>query len=411
MASPFLKDPKFGGGFVDDDEGVSLSATDPSRDIRFARAGARRDIFFDPTKTTAAVVTCGGLCPGLNDVVQGIAKKLHDYGVPEDNVIGVRYGFKGFYSKKTPPLNLTRSFVDGIHLSGGTVLGASRGGAKMDQIVRKIDLWGVDMVFVVGGNGGHAGAAALVRELEANDVTCSVVGVPKSIDNDILLVDKTFGFDTAVEEAQRALLAAKVEASSAYRGIGVVKLMGRHSGFIAMQASMASGCVDVVLVPEVDFHLRGPGGLFEHLGDVLEDRGHAVVCVAEGAGQGFLSADKVEEFDASGNSVLENVGTWLAAEIKGEFADSDVKYIDPSYLIRSTPATSGDRIYCKLLAHNAVHAAFAGYTGVTVGMLNTHYAYLPIQAVITAPRRVDPLGKSWNSLCASTGQPSFGAAP
>lgn len=437
--SPFVVHNNWGGGFVSDDDRISLSA------IKFAsaesagakcitsiegeeaintwmeasmeqlcvplppwaiRAGARETIYFDPKQVSAAIVTCGGLCPGLNDVVQGLVNKLYDYGVPEGQVLGIKYGFKGFYSKTVRPVPMTRRSVEGVHLEGGTMLGTSRGGADMRQIVKQIDLWGIDMVFVVGGNGGNAGAAALQQELGKCNVDCVVIGVPKSIDNDILLIDKTFGFDTAVEEAQRALLAAKVEASSAYQGIGLVKLMGRQSGFIAMQASMASGVVDICLIPEVHFELHGERGMFAYLEKVLSEKGHAVVCVAEGAGQDVLASGDLRT-DASGNPILKDVGPWLKNEIKNAFKSADVKYIDPSYLIRSIPTTSGDRIYCKVLAHNAVHAAFGGYTGVTVGLVNTHYTYLPIPTVIQAPRRVDPAGKTWNRLRASIGQPTF----
>lgn len=205
------------------------------------RAGARSQIYFNPAQTKAAIVTCGGLCPGLNDVVQSMVNKLSDYGVPEGNILGVQYGFRGFYSKSSKPIVLTKRVVDGIHLQGGTLLGTSRGGADIDRIVKAIDMQGIDIVFVVGGNGGNAGASAIDKRCREKGVVCSVIGVPKSIDNDILLIDKCFGFDTAVEEAQRALLAAKTEASSACRGIGLVKLMGRESGFIATEASLASG--------------------------------------------------------------------------------------------------------------------------------------------------------------------------
>lgn len=242
------------------------------------------------------------------------------------------------------------------------------------------------MLFVVGGNGGNAGAAAIQKELQEQGVCCSVVGVPKSIDNDILLIDKCFGFDTAVEEAQRALLAAKIEASSARRGIGIVKLMGRQSGFIAMQASLASGVVDACLIPEVPFRLEGPTGLFAYLERVIEAKGHCVICVAEGAGQDILH-DGSEGKDASGNPILKDVGIWLKKEIKAHFGDADLKYIDPTYMIRAIPTTSTDRIYCKVLAHQAVHAAFAGYTSACVGLVNTHYAILPISVIVQAPRR------------------------
>ena len=411
------------------------------------RAGARETIFMNPKETKVAVVTCGGLCPGLNDVVQGLVNKCTDYGVPSGNILGIRYGFKGFYDKASKPLVLTKESVDGIHLEGGTILGTSRGGADIRKIVKQIDIWGIDICFVVGGNGGNAGAAAIQAELARCRVPCSVIGVPKSIDNDILLIDKCFGFDTAVEEAQRALISAKVEASSAFRGVGIVKVMGRQSGFIAVNASISSGMVDVVslininiiisrlfffqfiplkvhffltkyffvimsilcaqcLIPEVPFKLHGENGMFAYLEKVLAERGNVLICVAEGAGQDLMINGE-QGTDASGNPILQDVGIWMKNEIKKVVKDVDIKYIDPSYIIRSIPTTSGDRIYCKILAHNAVHAAFSGFTGVVVGLVNTHYVLLPIPVVIQAPRRVDPRGKQWNRLRASIGQPNF----
>ncbi|KAK9831834.1 hypothetical protein WJX81_000048 [Elliptochloris bilobata] len=440
--SPYTASNNFGGGFVSDGDRVALQS------MRFAspasagatcfgtgmmtstaaegaklainsvdqvcvplppwaiRAGARQDIYYNPAEVNVAIVTCGGLCPGLNDVVQGLVRKLEDYGVPEGNILGIKYGYKGFYDRRHKPVVLTRKVVDGIHLQGGTILGTSRGGADIKEIVKRIDMWAIDMVFVVGGNGGNAGAQAIQAECARSGVVCSVVGVPKSIDNDILLIDKCFGFDTAVEESQRALLAAKVEAASAFKGIGVVKLMGRQSGFIAMQASMASGVVDACLIPEVPFVLHGEQGLLKYVEGVLQARGHCVICVAEGAGQDLVASGEHAR-DASGNPILVDSGVWLRNEIKKHCKDADVKYIDPSYMIRSVPTISADRIYCKVLAHNAVHAAFAGFTGVTVGLVNTHYVYLPIPFVIMAPRRVDPRGKTWNRLRASIGQPNF----
>ncbi|KAI8464851.1 MAG: phosphofructokinase family protein [Monoraphidium minutum] len=442
--SPFVVHNYFGGGFVDDDDRVALSSikfasgtsagagassnADPAqlnqKGINWMeasleqlttplppwaiRAGARETIYHDPKHTTAAIVTCGGLCPGLNDVVAGLVNKLTDYGVPEGNILGIRYGFKGFYDKTHKPLVLTKQSVDGIQLQGGTILGTSRGGANIKEIVKRIDMWGVDMLFVVGGNGGNAGANAIQQKCAESGVVCNVIGVPKSIDNDILLIDKCFGFDTAVEEAQRALLAAHVEASSARSGIGLVKLMGRQSGFIAMQASMASGIVDAVLIPEVQFKLEGPNGLYAYLERVIEDKGHAVVCVAEGAGQDILDDHSSNGgTDASGNPILKDIGLFMRDALKSHFKKGDIKYIDPSYIIRSIPTTSNDRIYCKILSHNAVHGAFAGFTGITVGLVNTHYVYLPIPVVIQAPRRIDPRGKAWNRLRASIGQPNF----
>jgi len=439
LRSPFCTHNNYGGGFVDDEDKVSLVS------IRYAstestgakcpglivatkaddgdlveecvelppwsvRAGARETIYYNPESVNAAIVTCGGLCPGLNDVVQGLVSKLEDYGVPKGQILGIRYGFRGFYDREQKPIVLTKKVVEGIQLEGGTILGTSRGGANMKEIVKRIDMWGINMLFVVGGNGGNAGANAIHNYCKQHDVHCAVVGVPKSIDNDILMIDRCFGFETAVDEAQRALLAAKVEASSARNGIGLVKLMGRQSGFIAMQASLAAGIVDACLIPESPFDIYGKHGLFAYLKNILKNKGHAVVCVAEGAGQELLQSLNgrgVDGHDASGNPILKDIGKYLKEEMKQYFGDADIKYIDPTYMIRAIPASPTDRIYCKILAHNAVHAAFAGYTGITVGLVNTHYVYLPIPVIIMCPRRVDPSGKFWNRLRASIGQPNF----
>lgn len=391
------------------------------------RSGPREVIYHSPASTQMAIVTCGGLCPGLNDVVRGIVLKALDYGVPEKNILGIRYGFKGFYSKTHRPIILTRKMVDDIQLEGGTMLGTSRERPDIKEVIKRLDLWKIDALFVIGGPGSHAAAMALQIECQRSKVPCCIIAIPKSIDNDIQLVDKTFGFDTAVEEAQRVLMAAKVEATSGYRGVGLVKLMGRRSGFIAVQASLASGLVDVCLIPEVSFRLDA---VMAYLEEVLEKKGHAVVCVAEGAAQEVMQS---EQYHGSGsdnilspantysnengdekkrtNDALRDVGAWLKKEMKKALPDVDIKYIDPSYLIRSVPTTSADRIYCRMLANGAVHAAFAGFTGISVGLVNTHFVYLPIPIIIQAPRRVDSHGDLWNRLTSSIGQPNFDIPP
>jgi 6-phosphofructokinase 1 len=374
------------------------------------RSGARKDIFFNPKTVRAAIVTCGGLCPGLNDVVRGVVQTLYQYGVKEGNVLGVRYGFKGFYSYESQPISLTMREVDGIQRRGGTLLGTSRGGADMDKICDSIQERGVNMVFVIGGNGGNAGAAALQRKCAEREYPCSVIGVPKSIDNDILVIDKTFGFDTACQEAVKAINAAYVEASSALRGVGLVKLMGRQSGFIALQSSLASGEVDVCLIPELDFDLHGKGGLLSHIERTVAHKGYCVVVVAEGALQD--KCPQRAEKDASGNPILEDVGRYLRNEILEYFSEDtrkkiDLKYIDPTYMIRATETNTSDKIYCYVLAQGAVHAAFAGFTGVTVGMVNTHTAYFPIDLIVSTTRQVDTHGKTWQRLISATNQPDL----
>lgn len=290
------------------------------------RSGPRRTIYHDPSQVTAALVTCGGLCPGLNDVVQNIVYTLVDYGVPEDQIFGIRYGLRGFLDRHAKPIQLCRSKVDGIQLKGGTVLGTSRGNAKIKDIVDRLRLWGITMLFVIGGNGGNAAAHAIAQECKASGVLCNVVGVPKSIDNDIQLIDRCFGFDTSVEEAQRSLICARVEARSA-AGISIVKLMGRQSGFIAMNASMASGVVDVCLIPEVPFTMPK---LVQHIRSILDKKDYCVVCIAEGAGQDILADGAGGATDASGNPILKDVGLYLRDILKKEFKGVDIKYIDPS---------------------------------------------------------------------------------
>lgn len=440
-SSPFLANNYHGGGFVCDQDRVDIQSIhfanrlsqgarsqsklnelsvalggvslEMDKNHTAVRAGPRSTIYFNPQQVNAALVTCGSLCPGLNDVIRAIVHKLLDYGVPETQIFGIQGGFKGFYDKKRKPIILKRSMVDSIQLEGGTVLGTGGSTEEPDiqEIVKRLDLNKIDFLFVIGGPGSFKGALGIQHACQENRVPCSIIAVPKSIDNDILLVDKTFGFETAVEEAQKPLMAAKVEASSGYRGVGLVKLMGRRSGFIAVSASLASGLVDICLIPEVSYRLESVLAYLEY---ILEKKGHAVICVAEGAGEGLMDVDSTDKPKTGRGSMDDpnltgnlDIGAWLKAKIISNLSDVDVKYIDPSYLIRSVQATATDRVYCKILANSVVHAAFAGYTGCTAGLVNTHFVYLPISAVIQSRRHVDPHGELWNRLRSSIGQPNF----
>ncbi|XP_044397596.1 ATP-dependent 6-phosphofructokinase 5, chloroplastic isoform X3 [Triticum aestivum] len=331
------------------------------------RAGPRKEIYYEPEEVKAAIVTCGGLCPGLNDVIRQIVFTLEIYGVK--NIVGIQFGYRGFFEKGLKEMPLSRDVVENINLAGGSFLGVSRGGAKTSEIVDSIQARRIDMLFVIGGNGSHAGANAIHEECRKRKLKVSVVAVPKTIDNDILFMDKTFGFDTAVEEAQRAINSAYIEARSAYHGVGLVKLMGRSTGFIAMHASLSSGQIDVCLIPEVSFTLDGEHGVLSHLEHLLETKGFCVVCVAEGAGQDLLQ--KSNATDASGNVILSDFGVHMQQKIKKHFKDigvlADVKYIDPTYMVRACRANASDAILCTVLGQNAVHGAFAGFSGITSG--------------------------------------------
>jgi len=373
----------------------------------FEPAGARRKIYFDPSKIRAGIVTCGGLCPGLNNVIRSLVMELTRlYGVPR--VYGFCSGYQGFIpSFKRPVLELTPSSVAEINECGGTILGSSRGEQSAEEIVDCLDRMGINILFVIGGDGTIRGAMGVVEEITRRNLKISVVGIPKTIDNDILFIDQSFGFQTAFSEAAKAIRAAHVEACGAPGGVGLVKLMGRHSGFIACYASLAMSDANFVLIPEVPFHLEGENGLFECLKRRLQRRGHAVIVVAEGAGQDFLNA--TNGTDASGNKKLSDIGVWLKDRITDHFREHNLelnlKYIDPSYVIRSVPANPYDSVFCSRLAHNAVHAAMSGRTEMVVSRWHTRFVHVPMQLAIRERNCVDPNGDLWMTVLESTGQP------
>jgi 6-phosphofructokinase 1 len=395
----------------------TLSATlarncPPSQLPAFEPAGPRRKIFFEPAKTTAGIVTCGGLCPGLNDVIRGLTLELRlRYGVKR--VYGFCNGFQGFVTRfSRPPIDLTVDRVSNINELGGTILGSSRGEQSPATVVDCLEARGINLLFVIGGDGTIRGAMGIVREIAARGLNISVIGIPKTIDNDIQFIDQSFGFQTAFSEATKSLRAAHVESTGAPNGVGLVKLMGRHSGFIACYASLAMSDVNFVLIPEVPFQLEGDRGLLNILRERLARRGHAVIAVAEGAGQDLMEAEMRQvgdDTDASGNKRLTDVGPWLRARITSYFRSIDMelnlKYIDPSYAIRSVPANPHDSVYCVRLAHYAVHAAIAGRTEALIGRWRGRFVHVPMSLAIRQRNTVDPHGDLWASVLEATGQP------
>lgn len=379
----------------------------------YVRAGPRASLYFDPLKVKAAVVTCGGLCPGLNNVVRDLTLSLWNlYGVRE--IFGIRMGFEGFYNwtsmdQKEAPIMLTLKSVENIHHSGGTILGANRGGFDLDKIIDFLTTHGVSQLFVIGGDGTHRAANKISDECKKRKLAIAVAGIPKTIDNDVDLLDRSFGFNTAVEEAQRAIRSANTEAKCVPNGIGIVKLMGRSAGFIAAHATLSSGDVDLCLIPEVPIELHGARSCLDHLEHVVEEKGHGVVVVAEGAGEELLGTSAVT--DAGGNKKLPPIGEFMKKQIQEHFAtkgkECTVKYIDPSYMIRSVPANAADSLYCMMLAQNAVHGAMAGYTGFTVGLSANRVVYFPITAITqNSPRSMDPFGRTWERVLCLTRQPN-----
>jgi 6-phosphofructokinase 1 len=367
-------------------------------------AGPRERIFFEPGRIAAGIVTCGGLCPGLNDVIRALVMSLHHhYGVP--TVYGFRYGYEGLVpGHGHEPLRLTPELVNRIHHIGGSVLGSSRGPQDPAEMVRTLEELNVRILFTLGGDGTLRGAQKIAEEARRRGLEIAVIGIPKTIDNDVLFVQKTFGFETAISEARRATGSAHTEAEGARNGVGLVKLMGRDSGFIAAYSVLVDSHVNFCLVPEVPFSLER---FLAALQRRIEQRGHAVVVVAEGAGQDLLGA--AEGRDASGNVRYGDIGVFLREAIKDHFKraglELTLKYIDPSYTIRSVPASAHDSAFCLLLGHAAVHAGMTGRTNAVVGFWNHQFTHVPIPLAVLRRKTVEPDGPLWSSVLASTGQP------
>ncbi len=409
MQIPNLGDARFAstkGHTVSDDiripERIEIGA-EPG--LQFELAGPREKLFFQAQKTHAGIVTCGGLCPGLNNVIRSLFLELR-YGYGVDDVLGFRGGYSGLDPAcGHEPVKITPEFVECVHQQGGTILGSSRGPVDIGRAVENLIARGVNILFTVGGDGTQRGANDLYQEARKRGHALSVVGVPKTIDNDVAFVSRTFGFFSAVEEAARVLGCAHTEARSVPGGIGLVKLMGRHAGFITAGAVVASQDVNFALIPEVPFKLDN---FLAALKQRMLGKSHAVIAVAEGAGQDLLAADAGQR-DASGNVKLKDIGPFLREKIETFFKAEGIpvvmRYFDPSYQVRSRPANCEDALLCDLFARHAVHAAMAGKTGLVIGFLHERFIHVPIELLATHTKRLDPAGGWWRSVLAATGQP------
>ncbi len=403
--------------FVDDSKPMTLSMTSDELSeldsdtlaMQFEKAGPRKKLYFDPSKTKCAIVTCGGLCPGINDVIRSIVMKAYYYyGIR--TVVGIRNGLRGFIPHYGyDVMELTPENVTNIHQFGGTILGTSRDQQQAEEIVDSLERMNINVLFVIGGDGTMRAAKKIVSEVTARKRSISVIGIPKTIDNDINFISRSFGFDTAVEKATEAIQCAHVEASCVANGVGLVKLMGREAGFIAAQATLALQEVNFLLVPEQPFKLDGEDGLLPALERRLNSRKHAVIVCAEGAGQDLIPVPVKKGY--SGNPVLGDICGTLISRIKGHFEERGLemimRFIDPSYSIRSVPANAGDRIYCGFLGQHAVHAAMAGKTGMVVTQLKSSMVHLPLDLVVLKRRTLNTRSDYWCSVMEATGQKDF----
>lgn len=422
LPSPIQLSTTFGdyvANYVRDDDyiryNVDVYSSEPEKETAeefksnlIQKAGPREKIYFNPKHVNAGICTCGGLCPGLNDVIRAVVRCLWNrYGVRR--IRGIRFGFKGLLPDHGfEPIDLNPDMVDDIHKSGGSILGTSRGGGNhVIEIADAVEALNLNMLFIIGGDGTQRGSLDIANELEKRGLKISVIGIPKTIDNDLIFINKSFGFDTAVQKATEAVSAAHMEAHSHINGIGLIKLMGRESGFIAAATALASHEANFCLIPEIPFELEGEHGFLRELEKRLEERQHAVVIVAEGAGQDL--AEAVEGTDASGNKKLSDIGVFLKEKITEYFKEKgthiNLKYIDPSYQIRSACANPSDSIYCERLGNNAVHAAMAGKTKIVIGLVHDKYVHLPIKLVTHHRNKVSPESSMWRDCIDATGQP------
>ena len=412
-----LKSPMKGIQFVSEEDRIGLT-TDVRRIQDFYNkgiavpsleaAGPRETIFHDPAWTRAGIVTCGGLCPGLNNVIKGLVQVLwFDYGVR--NIFGIPYGYRGLNPQYGyPPITLNPDVVDSIQEDGGTILGSSRGTQEASVMVDTLMRLNINVLFCIGGDGTLRGAHAIAEEVKKRRQPISIIGIPKTIDNDLNLIDKTFGFETAVLSATDVITSAHNEANGAFNGLGLVKLMGRDSGFIAAYAALATTVVNFCLIPEVPFTLEG---LFKALESRYgSGKTHAVIAVAEGAGQ-ELFKDQEERRDASGNILKNDIGEFLTEKIKEHFdkvgKEINIKYFDPSYMVRSIPAKGTDAIFCFQLAESAVHAGMAGKTDMVVGSMNGEFTHVPIEYAVNERKKINPNGTLWHAVLGATRQQDY----
>jgi 6-phosphofructokinase 1 len=384
--------------------------TNLKKNLSFDQAGPREKIYFDPSKLKCAIATCGGLCPGLNDIIRSIVLELyHIYNVK--TIYGIRHGLQGFIPEfEHDVMDLNPDSVSGIQNTGGSILGSSRGTQDISMITDCLERMNIGILFMVGGDGTLMASKRIAEEIEKRNLKISIIGIPKTIDNDIYLVSRSFGFDTAVDVATLAIKGAHNEAVAYPNGIGLIKLMGRHSGFLAATAALAQQDANFVLIPEVDIFLYGKTGFLQALENRIIHRKHAVIIVAEGAGQNLFE-DQERQYDPSGNVVLQDIGIFLKDKILQWFKAKDIpisiKYIDPSYIIRSLPANANDSVFCGFLGREAVHAGMAGKTKLLVSFWNNHYVHVPMDASAGKRKNMDPQDRLWQSVLEATGQDAF----
>lgn len=381
----------------------------------FIKAGPRSQLQIDPNKTVAAIATCGGLCPGLNVCIYQIYRTLkYVYGV--QTIYGVFDGYRGFTDDSTW-IELDDQILRNKFNEPGTFLRSSRGKQDMTLIVSNLKKKSVNSVFIIGGEGSHKGALALQSEAINQQAEISVAAIPKTIDNDIPIIDQSFGHATSIDVVVKSLKGAYAEANSIDPCLGIVKNMGRDTGHITVNSALAFGKTDLILIPEAGYNLKGENGVLAFVCQLLKEKRHVVILVSEGASASMKDAELENEGkDKSGNTKFGDIGLHLKSEIGkyckengGESLEElNIKYIDPSYLQRSCEPNSFDRTMCLNISRDSVHGVMAGYSSFSTAIVAGRTVYLPLTSICSKNREyVDLLGERYQSVLQMTRQPSF----
>ena len=326
------------------------------------------------------ILTGGGDCPGLNPVIRAVVRRSHMAG---HTVVGIKNGLKGMVENDTMPLGLEA--VSGILPKGGTILGTSRTNpykkeGDVEKVKGNFKKMGLDALVAVGGEDTLGVASKLIK-----DGITNIVGVPKTIDNDLSATDYTFGFDTAINIATECIDRLHTTAESHHRII-VAEVMGRHAGWIALEAGIAGGA-DVILIPEIPVDIN-------EVCEVLKKRHErgklfSIVVVAEGAH--FKEGDMVlqeQKLDAFGHVRLGGIGDALAQEIEKR-TGFETRVSVHGHIQRGGTPTAFDRVLGTRFGVKAVELVLNKKFGRMVALSGVKIIDVPLEEAVKALKTAD----------------------
>lgn len=445
-------------------EGITPAAWN----LTMPEAGPRRYVSYpQKNQLKVGILVSGGIAPGINAVISGIIARHHAYQAWSQKInknyaleiLGYSEALKGLLHAGRPAVPLDLKTVREAVNHGGSILPTARADelldledpkqrdGALDKVTSRLINQQIDILYIIGGDGSMRAAHAISCRARRNPINeLSVIGIPKTMDNDILWVWQSFGFLSAVEFAKQAILQLHTEVMSNPR-LCVIQLFGSDSGFVVSHAALASGVCDAVLIPEVNFTLKQLSGYIRYR---LQDRPHsdkpyggivalaetaipldwreyvsATAEVADGSEKVILTPEElraIETFESHGRRVhgqtpdalrsggLRLVSQILQREIRklgDRWSSYRVFTNEPRHLIRSIEPSVSDVIFAQRLGTLAVDNAMAGYHDFMISQWLTEYVLVPLKLVVLGRKRVPEHGIFWKSVRASTGQPDF----